>query len=61
MQEDIAKDMQEIDGNKPEAKPEHKVEHFGPCLRCEGTGLLDSATLCPVCAGSGKALPSAQG
>ena len=54
----IEEDMAEIDA-KPEATPEvtpapvetHKVKS-GPCTACNGTGLQDSATLCPVCSGT---------
>lgn len=55
MEEEIAKDIEEIDGEKPEVKPV-PTTHFKKCPQCSGTGLLDEFTHCPTCAGSGKSL-----
>ena len=66
MAEEIAKDIESIDA-KPEVAPAPKPvpktepEHFGPCPDCNGTGLQDSQTHCPTCAGSGKSLPPTEG
>ncbi len=62
----IEKDVKELDDEVKEPKrakaepqlAQEEPEHFADCVNCHGTG-LDGEVLCAVCAGSGKALPSA--
>lgn len=48
--ESIQEDQNEV--TAPEEVTEEETE-TNPCEECNGTGLADSATLCPVCNGNG--------
>lgn len=42
----------EAETNQPEEQPKEKTGKV--CSDCEGSGLKDQDTLCPVCEGSGS-------